>query len=68
MKVKCRSLTAFKVVLGGKWHTLTNGDIVEAEEKEIRSLVKDGYFAIIKETPSVKILKKPKINSKKAVK
>lgn len=70
MKVKCKSLKAFKVVINGQMCTFTEGATMALEAKDAENLVRGGLMEVIPEVPqfaAVKIVGKPKV-AKKAVK
>lgn len=69
MKVKCKSLMAFKVVINNELRTFENGETIMLEKQDAERLAHVGLMTLIAEPveAAVKIIKKPKI-SKKAVK
>ena len=69
MKVKCKSLMAFKVVLNNELRTFSGGETVELDQEDADRLSHVGLMAIVPDPvfAAVKIIGKPKVN-KKAVK
>jgi len=70
MKVKCKSLKAFKIEINGQMCSFDEGATMALEQHDADIMVRNGLMIIVPDAPqfaAVKIVGKPKV-SKKAVK